>query len=47
MNPLLNPPNGTIVMIVSFSLSQRIRVPVAITRICKDADVHRQQSNAI
>lgn len=24
MNPLLNPPNGTIVKIVSFSLPQRI-----------------------
>ena len=28
MNPLLNTPNGTIVMIVSFLLSQRINIDI-------------------
>ena len=43
MNPLLNPPNGTIVMIVSFSLSQRTHVPAGIILTEINADVHSRR----
>lgn len=45
MNPLLNTPNGTIVMIVSFSLSQRIPAPADIIRAETNTATRRKRSD--